>query len=94
MPADFECQTAKDMLASFLKAGAVYSCACTAAFTKGSQMNPLTLAELEVEVMNICERWMVVHKTAPGSAGASTGLSKFPNSPVLLEVLIYDTSQD
>lgn len=55
MPAEFEYLRAKDMLASFLKAGAVHSCAGTAAFTKGCQMNPLTLAELEVEVMNICK---------------------------------------
>lgn len=66
------------MLASFLKAGAVHSSACTEAFTKGCQMNPLTLAELEVEVMNICERWMKRCMSAPGSAEASTGLSKFP----------------
>lgn len=56
MPAEFECQTAEDMLPSFSKAGAVHSGACTAAFTNGCQMNPLTLAEVEVEVMNICER--------------------------------------
>lgn len=95
MPAEFECQTAKDMLASFLKAGAVHSCAFTAAFTKGCQINPLTLAELGSGGNEyLWEMNEVVHETAPGSAGASTSLSKFPNSPVLLQVLIYGTFPD
>lgn len=85
MPGEFECQTAEDMLASFLKAGAVHSSACTAAFTKGCQMNPLTLAELKVEIVNICESWM---------KGGARDCPWQCWIAMLLEVLIYGTSPD
>lgn len=67
------------MLASFLKAGAVHSSACTAAHTRGCQTNPLTLAELEVEVMNICESWMKGGaRDCSRQCWGQTSLSKFP----------------
>lgn len=77
MIAKFECQIAKYMLASFLKAVAVLTVFSHSRLYLGMP-NVILLTSVELEAKwEITERWW--HETAPGSPEASTTLSEFPH---------------